>query len=439
MRELYSDFKKLPIYGKMTALQKDFIHYLFNGGNILLTGPAGTGKSFCLKAVFDFLEINGYYYAKTAMTGVAALNIGGSTLHSWAGIGLAEEAAEQLVAVVRRHKQAKDKIKAVKTIFVDEISMASGQLIDKLDFVFRFFRKSNKPFGGIQMVFVGDFLQLPPVFKSWNAPIKEQFAFDAKAWKAARIYTISLTEIMRQDSSSQFAEMLCGIRVGDTSKIDLLKSRFDFKFPDDGIAPVKIFCKNVDVNSFNKAKLNLTSGSEKLYYSDDEGKPHHIEFFNKNCQAPQTLALKVGAQVMLLINHDTDAGLVNGSVGVVELMNNNGVTVRFANGQTSFIPPNKWELKEEVVGIDGKVKMKVIAYRKQIPLKLAWATTVHKQQGSTIDRAEIDITEAFACGQVYVALSRVRDLESLSVKPFDQSTITVNDRCLEFYKGGVEL
>lgn len=438
MIELLEKFKKEDSYSKMTKLQKEVVLNIFHGRNILLTGPAGTGKSFTLTAIFDFLEREGVYFAKTAMTGVAALNIGGSTLHSWAGIGLAEEAPEQLVSTVRRHKSAKDRIKAAKILFVDEISMASAELLDKLDFVLRFFRKSVRSFGGIQVVFVGDFLQLPPVFKQWNRVVLENYAFDSKAWKNAKIKIIHLTEIMRQ-SDSGFSNMLNKIRVGDTSDLELLKSRIDYVFPNDGIEPVRIYCKNIDVNQYNRSRLSSLKTNSRVYIADEFGSKHHIEFFNKNCPAPQALELREGAQVMLLVNHDSMFGLVNGSVGIIQKLETGQVEVKFTNGHTSIIKPHKWELKEEYIAIDGKVKMKVVACRKQIPLKLAWATTVHKQQGSTIDRAEVDVTEAFACGQVYVALSRVRDINSLSVKPFSANAIQVDKRCLDFYNGGIEL
>ena len=439
MKSLFDKFKCEDIYKQFTDCQKKFVEYLFSGENILLTGPAGSGKSFALKAVFKFFENNGIVLSKTALTGVAALNIGGSTLHSWAGIGLAQEEADELLKMVRYNKKATTRIRKSQILFVDEISMASGSLIDKLDCIFKLIRRNEKPFGGIQMVFVGDFLQLPPIFKSSHAEKESGFAFRAKSWKRAMIKTICLKEIKRQDTNSEFAQMLNLIRVGDPSKIGILKDRINFKFPDDGVKPVKIFCKNVDVSRLNEDELNKIQGMEYKFWAVDSGSEHHVKFLDKNCKAPRELKLKVGAQVMLLTNLDVDMGLVNGSVGVVErvisgTVGTGGVEIHFANGVRSTVTKNKWEIKEDELGIDGKIRSKTIASREQIPLCLAWATTVHKSQGSTIDRAEIDVSEAFAAGQVYVALSRVRTLEGLSVKPFAVNRLFVNQECLDFYE-----
>lgn len=437
---LLAKFKNSDVWPKFTALQKKAAEAVFRGQNLLLTGPAGTGKSFLIKHIFDFFYKEGVFFAKTAMTGVAALNIGGTTLHSWSGVMLAEELAEELARVVKRNKKAVKRIRDTQILFVDEISMASAELLDKLDFIFKLVRRSSLPFGGLQIIFIGDFLQLPPVFTSWNRATEKKFAFEAKSWKNANIMTICLTEIMRQHNDTEFADMLCRLRVGDVSKLHLLKTRENALFPNDGIKPVRIFCKNINVHQFNQIELDKIKSPQKTYIAEEDGEEHHLKFLDKNCQASKEIVLKVGAQVMLLYNHDSDAGLVNGSIGIVQQLLDGQVTVKFTNGIIDVITPHKWELKEEHVGIDNKIKLRTIAYRKQIPLKLAWATTVHKQQGSTIDRAEVDVEEAFECGQVYVALSRVRSLNSLSVRPFDDSVVTVNQKCLDFYnKENIEL
>ena len=438
MKELLEKFKREPIFSKFTDCQKKFIEAVFARENICLTGPAGSGKSFCLTALFRFFEENNISTSKTALTGVAALNIGGSTLHSWAGIGLAKEEADELLKIVRYNKKATTRIKKANILFVDEISMASAGLIDKLDVIFKLIRRNQNSFGGIQMIFVGDFLQLPPVFNSRVNEKDAGFAFRSKAWKRAMIKTICLKEIKRQDSNSAFAKMLNGIRVGDASHISVLKDRINFEFPKDGIKPVKIFCKNIDVAHINQRELDAISGIEHTFYAFDTGSEHQINFLNKNCKAPNELKLKVGAQVMLLTNVDVDMGLVNGSIGVVEGfvgsgVGSGGVEVLFANNVRSTITKHKWEIKEDELGLDGRIRSKVIAKREQIPLCLAWATTVHKCQGSTLDRAEVDVSEAFTAGQVYVALSRVRNLESISVKPFAINKIFVNEECLDFY------
>ena len=194
---LFTSFKELNEYKNLTTLQKKFFKDFFSGRNIFLTGAAGVGKSYCASLLFKFLDLNGIFYAKTATTGVAALNIGGVTLHSWSGMGLAEEHGMELLDKVSENNKAVNRIKHSKVLIIDEISMAKSDLVDKLDIVCQYVRNKDKPFGGIQVVFVGDFMQLPPVFKNFD---EEKCAFDSQAWRDAKIKTIHLTEIVRANA-----------------------------------------------------------------------------------------------------------------------------------------------------------------------------------------------------------------------------------------------
>jgi ATP-dependent DNA helicase PIF1 len=222
--------------------------------------------------------------------------------------------------------------------------------------------------------------------------------------------------------------------MGTVSDLSVLSECIGRKFPDDGIKPVKLFCKNIDVNSHNEKELAKIASAERTYGASDEGADSWKLFFDKNCPAPTHLRLKKGAQVILLVNKDVEMGLVNGSVGIVQNLYDSSVEVKFVCG-TVLVEYNNWEVKQnEFDTLTGTMKKVVLAKRRQIPLKLAWALTIHKAQGSTLDRAEIDIGEAFAAGQCYVALSRVRNLKSLSVKSFSSNKITVNKKCLNFYK-----
>lgn len=434
-KTLFTSFKSTSEYKQLTKLQKKFFKDFFSGRNIFLTGPAGTGKSYCVNLLFKFLDLNGVFYGKTATTGVAALNIGGVTLHSWSGMGLAEDDGMDLLHKVEENSKACNRIKNSKVLIIDEISMAKSDLIDKLDIVCQYIRNKDKPFGGIQVVFVGDFMQLPPVFRDLK---EEKFAFESQAWSDAKVKTVHLTEIVRQHDEPHFAKLLNEIRMGGASDYTLLMDCIDRKFPEDGIKPVKLYCKNVDVSKHNHEELKKLKGESKYYHSSDTGGENWKQFFDKNCPAPTCLELKEGAQVILLTNLDVPLGLVNGSVGTVLKCYDNCVDVQFACGP-QIIETNKWEVKQnEYDALSGTMKKVVLASRTQIPLKLAWSITIHKSQGSTLDRAEIDVGEAFAAGQVYVALSRVRNLKSLKIMSFSPHTIKTNKKCLDFYNSQKE-
>lgn len=426
---LYEDFKQKPEYATLTNDQKEFGKKFFNdGGNLFLTGAAGTGKSFISTHLINFLIGNFISVSKTATTGVAAFNIGGSTVHSALGLGFGDEDVETIIQNIIKFKKVKERIRAMEVLFIDEVSMLKGSLLYKIDGILKFFKKSNQPFGGIKVLMCGDFCQLPPVFKGDE---EKDYCFKSKTWEGSNIQTVNLKEVVRQ-KDSVFVKLLNDIRFGITDDLSLLEARIGATFPD-GIDPVRIFCKNVDVSLFNQDKLQKISGLSKFYKSHDQGEKHHIDAFNKNCPAPQTLELKVGAQVMLLVNLDTSAGLVNGSIGVVKGFSPEGVIVQFKTEKV-IVSENTWQIKEQDVGLNEKLIYKVKATRVQIPLKVAYAITVHKSQAATLDHAIIDMSEAFESGQVYTALSRVRNLESLSIVDFPKSKIRVNKDCLDFYK-----
>lgn len=431
MRDLYIKFKLTEAYSIATACQKRFFEAYFNGENVCLTGPAGTGKSFALNSLSSFLEKHGVMIGMTAMTGVAAFNIKGQTIHSWAGIGLGDDTAYELFSRVKSNKILMEKIVETHTLVIDEVSMLKADLMDKLNEFFKIIRmRTHEPFGGLQLILCGDFLQLPPV---WNQLEEKNFAFQSNSWKEANMKTIDLGEIIRQHNDPEFARLLNELRFGDTTNIDILKSRIDFKYPDDGIDPVYLFCKNYDVEKLNKELLAEINSPSRIFKSIDEGNSYNINLFDKHCPAIKDLELKVGASVMLLRNIDTKIGLVNGAIGKVKEFTSSGILVKFICGD-HIIEPYEWELTDYKKDFTGKQKKVKVASRKQYPLKVAFCITVHKSQGSTLDRAVIDISEAFAEGQVYVALSRVRDLKSLSVSHFSHNKVKVNSDCLKFYK-----
>ena len=427
--KLKEKFQNTEVFKMATDCQKKFFDAYFEERNIFLTGQAGTGKSFSVKGLCEFLTREGVNVAITATTGIAAFNVGGQTIHSWAGIGLGDEEVNHLVDKVKKNKIALNRILDTQVLVIDEVSMLKSDLLKKLHQLFQILRFSKEPFGGIQIIFSGDCLQLPPVWKNGE---DEEFCFESETWAEANPKVVYLRQIMRQINQPEFINLLNGIRVADFENLNLLKSRVDATFPNDRVDPVFIYCKNADVDFINKEALNEIDGPVKTYYAKDTGSPFHTDFFNKHTPIPEVLDLKVGAQVVLLKNIDTAKGLVNGSIGKVKGYTPEGVIVNFRSGE-HIVTNFTHELKEQR-GVKGKLEMVVAASRTQIPLKLAFALTVHKCQGMTLDRAVIDVSSAFAEGMVYVALSRVRDLESMSLTGFSPARIRANQKCLEYYK-----
>lgn len=415
----------------LTPSQARFAQVFFTGVNVAVSGEAGVGKSYIVQALMAFLTKHNVRVGVTALTGVAAFTIGGQTLHSFAGVKLAQEPVSELIKMVYKNKRAKERIAAIDVLFIDEVSMAKGDFLNKVNEVFKIIRYNDTAFGGVQLLFSFDWLQLPPVFKGDEV---QELPFQSAAWAEANVKTIVLKEQMRQRGDPVLLQVLSGVRVGDTDSLHLLDSRIGATFPQDGIEPVRIFCRNVDVDRENATRLAALPGELKTYKARDTGMPYHTDAFNKNCPAPQTLELKVGATVRLLVNADVQQGYVNGSVGIVKAFGPDGVTVQFKQGSL-LVEHDEWDIKEQEVALDKSIRFKTVATRRQIPLRLSWAATVHRTQGQTLDRVIVDVAEAFSEGMVYVALSRVRDLQSLSiVGKIPHSAIRVNPECVAFYE-----
>ena len=428
LAHLKERFQKNHYYSSLTAGQLAFVDAVFAGQNVLISGAAGVGKTYVSKLVFDFLQNNGVSIGKTAMTGVAALNIGGNTIHSFAGLGLGDLPVAAMITAIRKNKKAKARIETCQILVIDEVSMMKAELMDKIDMIFKYYRYSNEPFGGCQLILSADFLQLPPIWKNGEP---RQFAFQSRSWKESNIIVSNLTEIVRQQGDPAFAEALNRIRVGDASGLTLIRTRIAAKVGHEGVEPVRIFCKNVDVDAMNSDRLRKLSGNALSYRAADTGDEKFRDVLDKNCLAPSQLFLKVGAQVMLLRN--TGESLVNGSIGIVTHISKDRVEVKFKGVGTVDVSPVEWEVKEQTAA-NNKIAYRTVATRTQYPLKLAYAVTAHKVQGLTLDYALIDMSEAFSEGQVYVSLSRVRSLSALSIVDFPDSKIRVNEECLEFYR-----
>lgn len=391
-----------------------------NGENVFFTGSAGTGKSFLLRRIISTLPPETTYI--TASTGAAACLIGGSTLHSFAGIGSGEGSLEQCFSLASREHKAIH-WRRCKCLIVDEISMVDGQYFDKLEAIARGVRKSKKPFGGIQLVLCGDFLQLPPVCRDGQ---KKIFCFQANCWRRCITRSMELTQIYRQNDK-QFIAVLQNIRIGrcPPAVTKLLKSTETQRIETGDIKPTKLYTHTEDVESTNQKELRaLTSESRK--YTATDSNPNLTKQISSLCPAPHILELKLGVQVMLVKNIDVSKSLVNGARGIVTQFNSQGFpVVQFTSGRQETIGSEKW-----VFNIGGGTTVS----RKQLPLTLAWAISIHKSQGMTLDCVEISLARAFEKGQAYVALSRAKSLQTVRVLDFNPACVQADSEVLDYYR-----
>ncbi len=420
---------------KLNTGQKHGLELMKKGKNIFLTGQGGVGKSYLLKVFVKWCIQNNKLYGITSTTGVSALLIGGTTVHSFTGILLGMEDKITLLERVRSRDKPFKRWLYTQVLIIDEISMMSSELLEKLDYIGKKIRKSTKPFGGIQLIFSGDFGQ--------NPPVRSDYCFKSSVWDLLIDTTIYLTENMRQ-ADPTFQTVLNEVRLGEPSSktIKILQSRIgaQIKSPE-GIIPTKLYSHRASVAKINHDSLmNIVTPENQLrcYNANDnvrrkdgnivnaKYKEQYLSRIDKIFQAVKKLELCIGAQVMLIFNLDLKGGLVNGSRGAVIDFKNELPVVRFMNGIETPINKASWSMN-----LSGDV----VVFRKQIPLILGYAITIHKAQGSTLDCAIIDLgTTIFTYGQSYTALSRVKSLEALSIVTFDSGKLVASPYVIEFYR-----
>ncbi len=409
--------------------QSQALDILKSGENVFLTGSAGAGKTYVLNQYIDYLKARKIRVAVTASTGIAATHMGGATIHSWAGIGIKDRLTLSDLKSMSSKQYLKKNLEKVKVLIIDEISMLHRNQIEMVNQVLKHFKNQKGAFGDIQVIFAGDFFQLPPI---GDTPIRERFAFMANAWVEADLKICYLTEQYRQSNNS-LNHILNEIRTGEVSQSSILRlEAASSTVLKNNWEPTKLYTHNVDVDRINKGELANLKGKTKIFKAQTKGNPKILESFKKSVQAAEVIDLKVGAKVMFVKNNP-EAGYINGSLGeVIGFSEDIGFPiVRLLNGKKITAALDSWSVDDDA----GKS----LAKYDQVPLRLAWAITVHKSQGMTLDAAEIDLSKTFEKGQGYVALSRLKEIETLKLLGFNRTAIEVDSLALKADKRFQEL
>ena len=403
--------------------QEEALAILKNGNNVYLTGAAGSGKTYLLNKYIHYLKAKGVSVGVTASTGIAATHMEGITIHSWAGIGILRTASDKDVQAIAGNKRIAKRFQKTQTLIIDEVSMLDAERLDLLERVARHARGNWEPFGGMQVVLCGDFFQLPPVARA-GEPLPE-FAYKSAAWKNMNLKVCYLHEQYRQ-GDKEFLGILNAIRDAavDEAVVNRLHQCRTTVFVSIPLSRiVRLYSHNLDVDGENQRELARLSGKEYRYSTVMSGVPAIAESIKRGCLAPEKLVLKQGAAVMFVKNN-FEKGYVNGTLGTVSGFNENCFPIiTLLNNKTIVAEPATWSVEE-----NGKVRAQI----KQIPLRLAWAITVHKSQGMTLDAAQVDLSKSFEKGMGYVALSRVRSLEGLRVLGFNDMALKVDEETLAF-------
>lgn len=398
--------------------QAQALDILKTGGNVFLTGEPGAGKTFVVNQYLDWLEAAGVSAAVTASTGIAATHIGGVTIHSWSGIGVRDNLTPYDIDKIASIEKTVKRVKKAKVLIIDEVSMLDGRVLEMVNMVVKAIRQDQSSFGGLQVVLVGDFFQLPPITKQGEVM---RYAFDSIAWREVNPLICYLNEQHRQEDEL-FQGLLQSIRRGtiEDDHFTLLSEQTEISY--ENIEPTKLFTHNADVDAYNADKLKALRGSVRTFQMTGQGNRVLVESLVRNCLSPEVLELKPEAMVMCTKNN-FEKGYVNGSLGrVIDFDAKDGwPIVRLSNGRTIKMETTTWEVME-----DGKVR----AVIEQVPLRLAWAITIHKSQGMSLDAAEIDLSRAFVYGQGYVALSRVRSLQGLKLSGMNPNALNVDPRVI---------
>lgn len=421
--------------------QRFAVEQTMKGENILITGPAGTGKSYTIKHIIELLKANKKNVGLTATTGTAAFIIGGQTIHSFMGLGIGNETIAELFIKIKNRSNIYRTLIELDVLIIDEVSMLDSLLFEKISLLLCYIKSHsfkdaellNKPFGGIQVIFIGDFCQL--------APVNGTYCFLSKLWKDANIKVILLEELVRQTGDVLFQQILQIIRRGRCTDniLKVLSLLKDTEFHDE-IIPTKLYPKNVNVDKINEFEINKLklAGNKTFLYNAEASKDNEK---NGNI-AKYNVELVENAQVMVTRNIDVSAGIVNGTRGIVKGLEEDCVVIKDTQGLLHTIQYYKDVLDNsgktvktvKTANVTKVTKVADKSYISHMPLKVSYALSIHKSQGMTIDAVEIDLGDnIFTCGQAYTALSRAKSLASIKIIEVSKQSFKMNPFVKEFY------
>ncbi|MBU3968928.1 AAA family ATPase [Patescibacteria group bacterium] len=411
--------------------QDEALKIMKTGANVFLTGEPGAGKTYTINKYIAYLRYCKIEHAITASTGIAATHIGGMTIHSWSGIGIKETLNKYDLDKIATSEYISRRVRRTKVLIIDEISMLRAETLSMIDAVCREIKQNSEPFGGIQMILVGDFFQLPPIEKrnieqkqaSFIEERQGRFGYESSVWARLCPVVCYISEQYRQDDAS-FLSLLLAIR-HDTFSIEhqnQIKSRYiqNGNFPEN---ITKLFSHNLDVDRVNNETLSKIEAESFKFNMESTGSLPLVTALKKGCLSPEVLVLKKGA-VVICTKNNLKEHFVNGTLGTVvdfDSFSRNPI-IKTRNGKNILITPMDWTVEE-----NGKIKAKIT----QIPLRLAWAMTVHKSQGMSMDAAVMDLSAVFEYGQGYVALSRVRRLDGLYLLGCNEHALKVHPQILK--------
>ena len=398
-------------------MQKTALKILKSGQNVFLTGSAGTGKTYVLNEYIHYLKSRKIIPTIVAPTGIAASHLNGQTIHSYFSLGLRDSVDDSFISSLLDKKKLQTRFKKLKVLIIDEISMVSPNIFSAMDKILQAFKENKEPFGGIQVVLSGDFFQLPPILQSNDS---KRFSWQSPSWKMLDLQTCYLQKKFRQDDN-QLIFVLDEIRSGQISQqtYNILNQRYEKELAI-AFTPTKLYTHNLDVDRINNDELNRLPSSGVTYSYKSEGAKTNIEKLFKSALVQEELTLKKDAVVMFIKNNP-EKYYINGTTGVVIDFSKDEQPlpiVKLSNGYVIKVEFEDWAIEND----KGKVSAKI----SQIPLKLAWAITIHKSQGMTLDAAQIDLSKTFEVGQGYVALSRIKNIEGLKLMGYNEKALSVD-------------